>query len=290
MRARTVKYFFREAFTSLRRNRWMSLASIGAVAAALIIFGCFLLLSFNFDHILKDVESQVEISAYLVEDATEEDIARVTTKLAAIEGIEEMQFISKEDALEEFKEQIGEEVFEGLENPLPDAFRIKVEDPQKVGEVAERVARISGIDQVNYGKDVVEKLFKIIQWFRMIGFAIMAMFGAVSIFIISNTIRLTVFARRREISIMKYIGATDWFVRWPFLIEGMVLGFIGSSVAIGVLAAAYHYLYMAVRVNIPMISILPMTYFYDHALIFLLLGTLMGALGSSFSIRRFLRV
>lgn len=290
MRARTTKYFFKEALISLKRNRWMSIASIGAVAAALIIFGSFLLLSLNFDHILMDVESQVEITAYLEEDAGEDDVARITTKLAAIGGIKEIDFIPKEDALEEFKGQIGKEVFEGMENPLPDAFRIKVEVPQQVGEVAQRVAKLSGVDQVKYGKDVVEKLFKIIQWFRMIGFVVMGIFGAVSVFIISNTIRLTVFARRREINIMKYIGATDWFVRWPFLIEGMVLGFIGSSVAIGVLAFAYNYMYTAVRLNIPMISMLPMTDFYDYAWGFLLIGAVIGAFGSSFSIKRFLRV
>lgn len=268
----------------------MSLASVGAVAAALIIFGSFLMLSLNFDHILKDVESQVEITAYLEEGAQKEDIARINTKLVAIAEIKEIDFISKEDALEEFKEQIGKEVFEGMENPLPDAFRIRVEEPLKVGEVAKRVEKLAGVSQVKYGKDVVEKLFKIIQWFRMIGFVIMGIFAAVSIFIISNTIRLTVFARRREINIMKYIGATDWFVRWPFLIEGMVLGLIGSSVAIGALAAAYHYMYSAVRLNIPMISMLPMADFGDYALGFLLIGTVIGAFGSSFSIKRFLRV
>lgn len=290
MRFRTIKYFFKESFTSLVRNRWMSLASIGAVASALIILGSFLLLSVNFDHILKDVESQVEITAYLEDSMDQDGIFRLDKDLNLITGVKEIKFISKEAAIEEFKEQVGKELLEGIENPLPNSFRIKVNDPHEVALVAEKIERYSGIDEVKYGKGIVEKLFNIIHWVRVIGLVIMGVFAAVSIFIISNTIRLTVFARRREINIMKYIGATDWFVRWPFLIEGMVLGLIGSSLAIGILAVAYNYLYITVKLNLPMISLLPKEQFQDYALGFLGIGMLIGAFGSSFSIKRFLNV
>lgn len=290
MKLRTIKYFFKESFTSLIRNRWMSLASIGAVASALIIFGSFLLLSVNFDYILKDVESQVEITAYLEDSVDEAGISELNKSIGAIEGVKEVKFISKEDAIEEFKEQVGRELLEGIENPLPNSFRIKVNDPHEVGTVAEKIQRFVGIEEVKYGKGIVEKLFNIIYWMRIIGMVIMAVFAAVSIFIISNTIRLTVFARRREISIMKYIGATDWFVRWPFLIEGMVLGLIGSSLAIGILAVAYNYLFITVKINLPMIALLPIEEFYNYALGFLGIGMLIGAFGSSFSIKRYLKV
>lgn len=290
MKLRTIKYFFKESFTSLIRNRWMSLASIGAVASALIIFGSFLLLSVNFDYILKDVESQVEITAYLEDSVDEAGISELNKSIGSIEGVKEVKFISKEDAIEEFKEQVGRELLEGIENPLPNSFRIKVNDPHEVGTVAEKIQRFVGIEEVKYGKGIVEKLFNIIYWMRIIGMVIMAVFAAVSIFIISNTIRLTVFARRREISIMKYIGATDWFVRWPFLIEGMVLGLIGSSLAIGILAVAYNYLFITVKINLPMIALLPIEEFYNYALGFLGIGMLIGAFGSSFSIKRYLKV
>lgn len=290
MKLRTIKYFFKESFTSLIRNRWMSLASIGAVASALIIFGSFLLLSVNFDYILKDVESQVEITAYLEDSVDGAGISELNKSIGSIEGVKEVKFISKEDAIEEFKEQVGRELLEGIENPLPNSFRIKVNDPHEVGTVAEKIQRFVGIEEVKYGKGIVEKLFNIIYWMRIIGMVIMAVFAAVSIFIISNTIRLTVFARRREISIMKYIGATDWFVRWPFLIEGMVLGLIGSSLAIGILAVAYNYLFITVKINLPMIALLPIEEFYNYALGFLGIGMLIGAFGSSFSIKRFLKV
>ncbi|MGI6424529.1 MAG: permease-like cell division protein FtsX [Tepidanaerobacteraceae bacterium] len=290
MRLRTIKYFFKESLISLFRNRWMSVASIGAVASSLIILGSFLLLSVNFDFILKDVESQVEITAYLEDSSDSSQIASLNKQLSATNGVSEVKFISKEEAIEEFKEQVGEELLEGIENPLPDSFRIKVNDPHEVAKVAEQIEKFPGIDEVQYGKGVVEKLFNIIYWVRLVGLAIMAVFAAVSVFIISNTIRLTVFARRREINIMKYIGATDWFVRWPFLIEGMVLGLIGSSIAIGVLGVAYNYLYTTIKLNLPMISLLPIEWFYDYALAFLGIGMFIGAFGSSFSIKRFLNV
>ncbi|HHX23200.1 MAG TPA: ABC transporter permease [Thermoanaerobacterales bacterium] len=290
MRLRTIKYFFKESFISLFRNRWMSIASIGAVASSLIILGSFLLLSVNFDFILKDVESQVEITAYLEDSLDSSQIASLNKQLTATNGVSEVKFISKEEAIEEFKEQVGEELLEGIENPLPNSFRIKVNDPHEVAKVAEQIEKFPGMDEVQYGKGVVEKLFNIVYWVRLVGLAIMAVFAAVSVFIISNTIRLTVFARRREINIMKYIGATDWFVRWPFLIEGMVLGLIGSSIAIGVLGVAYNYLYTTIKLNLPMISLLPIEWFYDYALAFLGIGMFIGAFGSSFSIKRFLNV
>ncbi|AYO31177.1 ABC transporter permease [Biomaibacter acetigenes] len=290
MRLRTFNYFFREAFISLIRNRWMSLASIGAVASALIILGSFLLISVNFDHILKDVESQVEITAYLEDTVDSSGITRLNAEISSVSGVKEIKFVSREAALEEFKQQVGKDLLEGIDNPLPNSFRIKVDNPQDVARVAGEIQHLQGVEEVKYGKGVVEKLFNIIYWVRLLGLVIMAIFAAVSIFIISNTIRLTVFARRREINIMKYIGATDWFVRWPFLIEGMVLGFIGAAIAIGILAGGYNYLYNIVRLNIPMISLIPMEEFYNFALGFLAIGMFIGAFGSSFSIRRFLHV
>lgn len=290
VKLRTIRYFFKEAFVNLFRNGWMSLASIGAVASALIIFGSFLMISINFDYIAKNVESQVEITAYVEDSVDKLKINQIELSIKSLDGVKEVVFVSKEQALEEFKKQVGEELLEGIENPLPNSFRIKVETPQEVAGVAERIQKIEGIEEVKYGKGVVEKLFKVTYWMRLMGLAVMAIFATISVFIISNTIRITVFSRRREISIMKYIGATDWFVRWPFLIEGMMLGFTGSLIAIALLAVGYSYLYNMVKLNVPMISLLPLKEFNEYTLGLLLMGTFLGAFGSGFSIRRFLRV
>jgi len=287
---RTVRYFFKEAFANLFRNGWMSLASIGAVASALIIFGSFLMISINFDYIAKTVESQVEITAYVKDSVDQLKMNQIELSIKGLDEVKEVVFVSKEQALEEFKKQVGEELLEGIENPLPNSFRIKVQTPQEVAGVAEKIQKIDGIEEVKYGKGVVEKLFKITYWMRMLGLGVMAIFAVISVFIISNTIRITVFSRRREISIMKYIGATDWFVRWPFLLEGMMLGFSGSLIAIALLALGYSYIYDLVRINIPMISLLPLREFYDYSLGLLIVGTFLGAFGSGFSMRRFLKV
>lgn len=290
MKFRTVRYFFKEAFANLFRNGWMSLASIGAVASALIIFGSFLMISINFDYIAKTVESQVEITAYVKDSVDQLKMNQIELSIKSLDEVKEVVFVSKEQALEEFKKQVGEELLEGIENPLPNSFRIKVQTPQEVAGVAEKIQKIDGIEEVKYGKGVVEKLFKITYWMRMLGLGVMAIFAVISVFIISNTIRITVFSRRREISIMKYIGATDWFVRWPFLLEGMMLGFSGSLIAIALLALGYSYIYDLVRINIPMISLLPLREFYDYSLGLLMVGTFLGAFGSGFSMRRFLKV
>lgn len=287
---RSFRYFFREAFISLIRNKWMSIASIGAVAAALVVLGSFSILSVNFDFILKDVESQVEITAYLKDSVEDNKIRELQREIEAIPRVQEVKFVSKAEAWKEFSEQMGKELLEGMDNPLPNSFRIKAENPHEVADIAGKIERFPEMDEVKYGKGIVEQLFNIIQWLRWIGIGIMIVFTIVSIFIISNTIRLTVFARRREINIMKYIGATDWFVRWPFLIEGMFLGLIGSAISIMILTFSYKYIYRVIKLNIPMIPILPIEEFYQFGLGFLLVGMFIGAFGSGFSIKRFLRV
>lgn len=296
MRLRNFKYFFVQSFVSMVRNAWMSFASIGTVAASLIILGAFLLLALNVDYIASDVESQVEVTAYLNDDLSPEEITAVGLNIMQLDGVSEAIFISKADALKAFREQLGDrgELLKGLENdnPLPASYRIKAEDPLIVGTIASKAWQIKGIEDVKYGKEVVEKLFTLTYWVRLIGLLAMGIFGLISVFIISNTIKLTVFARRKEITIMKYIGSTDWFIRWPFFIEGMVLGLIGAALAVAVLNGIYYYILLEVQLNLPIIKLLPQNSLLitRGSLGFLVLGMMLGAVGSSISIRRFLRV
>jgi len=236
------------------------------------------------------VESQVEITAYLKDGLNQLQVDFLKKQIQNMEEVSEFKFVSKEEAFEEFKKQVGPELLEGIENPLPNSFRIKVKTPKDVVSVAEKIKALQGIEEVKYGKGIVEKLFKITYWMRVIGIAVMLAFAALSVFIISNTIRITVFARRREIQIMKFIGATDWFVRWPFFIEGMILGLIGSIIAILILAVSYNYFYNTIKFNLPMISLVPVQLFYSYLPYFGLMGMFLGALGSGFSLKRFLKV
>lgn len=294
MKIRTFAYFVKEAVKSMFRNGLMTLASIGAVAAALLVLGCFIIITLNINYIVSDIESQVEITAYLNDSLESDQINDIGREIIQIKGVKEVVFVSKAQALEEFKERLKEHknILIGLEedNPLPDSYRIKVLTPEDVGFVAEKVSIIKGVAEVKYAKEVVDKLFTVTRWIRIIALGFMTIFTLVAVFIISNTIKITVFARRKEINIMKYIGATDWFIRWPFFIEGMLMGFIGASIAIGILMGGYYYLLKVLYTHIRIIKLLPIKYFYDYAGYMALAGAIIGSLGSTISIRKFLKV
>jgi len=294
LKIRTFGYFIKEAVKSMFRNGLMSLASIGAVAAALLVLGCFIIITLNINYIVSDIESQVEITAYLNDSLENDQINDIGREIIQIKGVKEVVFISKAQALEEFKERLKEHknILIGLEedNPLPDSYRIKALTPGDVGYVAEKVSSIKGVAEVKYAKEIVDKLFTITRWIRIIALSFMAIFTLVAVFIISNTIKITVFARRKEINIMKYIGATDWFIRWPFFIEGMLMGFIGASIAIGILMGGYYYLLKVFYTQIRIIKLLPIKHFYDYAWYMVLTGAVIGSLGSTISIRKFLKV
>ncbi|MDI3535406.1 MAG: cell division transport system permease protein [Thermosediminibacterales bacterium] len=295
MRVRTFGYFFRQAVVSILRNSLMSFASVSSVAAVLIILGMVLLLGLNVDYIASDIESQVEITAYLADGLDVKQVSEIGQKLIQVKGIKEVKFVSKDEALKEFKKQLGDQgdLLEGIkeDNPLPDFYRIKTINPSDISEVAAELDNIEGIVDIVYGKEVVDKLFKLTGWTRLIGLATITIFAFVSIFIISNTIRLTVFARRKEIGIMKYIGATEWFIRWPFLIEGMLLGLIGALISVSVINISYYYLTKTVAQSLPVIKLIPFdSLLYKITVGFMAIGALLGALGSGISIRRFVKV
>ncbi|MGB9780517.1 permease-like cell division protein FtsX [Caldanaerobacter sp.] len=292
---RNIRYFIREGFSNLARNRLMTIASITSVMAALVILGMFLLIILNVNHMAYQVESQLELKAFLKDGLTEEEINKIGEEIKSIDGVSSVVFESKEQALEKFKKQLGEKSYllEGLEkdNPLPQSYIIKVKDANLIKNVADDIKGIKGIEQVSYGQDVVEKLLAIIRVVRIAGLAIISILFVISIVIISNTIKLGVFARRREINIMKYIGATDWFIRWPFLIEGVVLGLLGALLSVAVLALMYGYTLDYVSNRLVVFDLLPLSAIIkDMALYFAVIGALIGAVGSGLSIKRFLNV
>lgn len=205
------------------------------------------------------------------------------------------EYISKERALERFRERLGEQqsILNALgdNNPLPNGYDIKVERPEQIKEIAQIIANIQGVENVRYGKEMVEKLFSLTKMIRTFGLIIIVFLALAATFIISNTIRLTVFARRREIGIMKYVGATDWFIRWPFLLEGMMLGFLGALIAVLVLMKLYSVFTGHMSVSIAFLPILPSYPILIYLAVFLLgVGMAIGALGSTISLRRFLHV
>ncbi|HPZ43618.1 MAG TPA: permease-like cell division protein FtsX [Bacillota bacterium] len=293
MRLSTIAYYFREAFYSVLRNSWLSVASIGVVAVSLLILGSSLLVVMNANKIAENLESSVEISVFLQDETTPEDIKELEAALRSLPEVAELKFVSKQEALKEMQENFGEQgdILEGLEekNPLPDTFRIKTQTVEQVVPLARELAAYPRVDQVRYGQGVVEKLLDLSRWVRTAGLVTMVLLAIAAVFLIATTIRLSVFARRKEIGIMKFLGATNWFVRFPFLLEGMFLGLAGALLAVVAVYYGYQSLVKNIQVSLPFMQLVT-----DHSLLvpmlegLLVLGLALGALGSLISLRKFL--
>lgn len=292
----SVQYIFREAFKSLRRNVLISLASTGTMAITLLVAGIFFLILVNTQNITSNLESDIEISVSLKDGLSSQAIEDVGKKIKSIPGVAEERFISKDQALADLKKKLGRrEIFEAMggQNPLPHVYRVKVENPRQVNDVAAKIEKLPGIEKVNYGREIVERLFAITRWLRLIGYVLMALLALATLFLVGTTIRLAFFARRKEIQIMKFIGATNWFIRWPFLVEGIVIGLVGSLLAAGLLAAAYFSLLNYVYSS-PYLAFIPLRDDRQFLILFfsatVASGIVLGALGSIISLHRYLKV
>jgi len=299
MKLRTIKYTFAQGLTGLWRNRGMAIASIGSVAASLMILGLIITLVLNISNAADLAQMQFdEVQIFLQEDLSIEEIDSVGKQIEQIHGISEVIYESKEMALERFKESFGEEgyLLDGLEqkNPLPNSYIIQVDSLEVADQVVEELSPIEGIDEIKYYKELISQLLNIAKFIRTAGLIIILILIFVAIFIISNTIKITLNARRQEIGIMKDVGATNWFIRWPFLIEGMILGFIGAVVSIIVVYFGYQYAFDVITSRFYVMLgayLIPVQVMMDKVVImFGVLGTGVGAIGSVFSLRRYLKV
>lgn len=294
VKPRTFGYFLQSAGSSLLRNSWMTLASIGTVAVALLVLGVFILLAVNIGAMAAQVEEQVELTAYLA-DLSPEQRNRLENELKAIPGVAAVTFVSREEAWQRLLEWYGDDrdFLAGWEedNPLREAFEVRANSAFRIAEIAGAVAEVRGVEEVVYGREIVEQLLSITRGVRFVGIGLMAGLALAATFIIANTIRITVFARRREISIMRYVGATAWFVRWPFVIEGLALGIIGAILASSVLAWGYYFAVRSVSTAIPFWPfVAPWPLLQRLALALIGLGALIGVIGSALSVRRYLDV
>ncbi|MFA7149351.1 MAG: permease-like cell division protein FtsX [Syntrophomonadaceae bacterium] len=294
MRPGSIIYFLREALKSLSRNRLLSIATISTVAISILILGFAVLLTINAGALMNYLESDVEIVAFLDKDLTKSQISDVKQDLTAITGVKSVKFVSREQALAKLQESYGGKEYNLKEtlgkNPLPHSYEIKADDPHSVPQIAVQVKKIDGIYKVNYGQGVVERLFKVTRWVRIVSMVFIVLLVFAAVFLIATTIRLAIFARRKEIYLMKLIGSTDWFVRWPFFIEGVFLGTVGGLIAILVLAAGYGSLinHMDVLFFLPLVTnpkILSNVYIG-----LLICGAVLGVLGTWVSLNRFLDV
>ena len=301
MTIKKLNYIFRQAFKSIWRNRMMGLASIGSVTAVLIILGFVLIIVLNVNNVaLATKETFDEIAVYIKDDVEEAQIQELGKSFKEIDGVMGVAYQTKDYALEKLKEDWGRDAYllEGLRNnPLPNTYVVQLTDVQNSDYVIKQIQTFEGVESVQYYKDAVNSLIRIADFIKRGGAGIIIILLLISVFIISNTIKITVLNRQKEIELMQYIGATNGYVRGPFMIEGITLGFLGSVLAIFLIFFGYNYLinYLAGRyialfsgvsgylVGVEMIL-------NDLIIIFLTIGIGIGILGSLISLKKFLSV
>ena len=295
MRFSTKEYFVKETYKSIRRNGFMSFASISTVAVSLLVLGMFLMLFLNTNHLAQYLESQVQVSVYMQDSATDKELAAVKEKLTKMPGVVKVTQVSKQQALERFKKRLGDQKqllnSLGKDNPFPNSFEVQVDSPERIKVLTPQLGQLPKVETAKFGQEVVEHLFQLTKILRFGGILLVVFLAMATPFIISNPIRLTVFARRTEVIIMKYVGATAWFIRWPFLLEGMTLRFFGAVVASILINSIYSGLLERIHATLAFLPLLPTSPLLLYVDLFLLVaGTGIGALGSYISLRKFLRV
>jgi cell division transport system permease protein len=305
MKISTGLRHLREGTKNVARNGWMTFASVSSISISLFILGLFLLLTLNVNYLAQQIESQVEIRVYLEVGTTDAQIATLQQQIQAMPQVASVKFVSKEEGLQYLRNRLGEsgkdllQGFDGDNNPLNDSFTVEVKDPHSVGDTAGAIEQLNEgqfprpIYKVSYGKGTVESMFKVTEVIRNVGLVLVLLLAVTAIFLIANTIKLTIINRRREISIMKLVGATNSFIRWPFFIEGALLGFLGSLIPVAALLYGYWALLNTsqVELNLLLIKLLPWNAVsYSVAGLLLGLGVVIGIWGSLLSVRKYLRV
>jgi cell division transport system permease protein len=287
-----VKFFLGEVLRNFSRNTGMQLTAIGTVAITIVLLGLFLFVRAALADAGNRLLDQIEISAYLRPDATAAQAAAIGGFLAKDPRIATAQFVPKKQGLAELRARTRGAIDTELltENPLPDKFRIRVREPEQVDSVAATVRRLSGVDNVVYGQKIVQRLLALGGVLRRVGIGLILAFVGVASIIISNTIRLTVFARRREIAIMQLVGATNTYIRLPFICEGLLDGLIGALVALALLAGARAALWPRLLEALPWVQLTAMP--VDARILatqLILTGVAIGVLASWISVGRYLR-
>lgn len=288
-------YIIAETFKGLYRNRWMCITSTGVVVVTLLMLGVFMLVNLNVGHITETVKEQVEIVVYIDDSAGQNELDELEKMLSDHPGVAEARYISNEEHMNRLQRQLGgmlEGYDSGMENPLLASYEVKTVVPESVVELAREFETYPGVSEVFYGQGYVENLFSVTRVIQLVGLALMIGLSITAVFLISHTIKLTVMMRKKEISIMKYVGATNWFIRWPFLLEGLLMGFAGAVLPLLALYYIYQYSIEWVMVNnLLFLNLLPVEeVIFELAKYLVPLGTALGILGSTFSMGRFLRV
>ena len=296
MKISTLNYFIVDALKSIKRNRTISIAAMITVLITFFVFGTFTLLALNFNKSIEDVASKIQIQVYLKDDIKLVDQKEIELKLMEQSQISEVTYESKDEAFLNLKENLGsnEGLLEGYDltnNPLPSSFIVNLKDPSYAEEVIKSVENMTGVEGIGNQQDVINTISKFVNIVQIVGIGLFVVFVGVSVFLIMNTIKLTVYSRRREVGIMKFVGATDWFIRWPFVIEGIIIGAIGSLVSSVLLFFAYNGVFRWIVSSMFIVNLIQPQFVLTTLLgCFVGGGIVVGAIGSIFALRKFLVV
>jgi len=291
-------YFIREGVRGIFLHGFMSFAAVGVIVACLLIMGSFSLLAFNMDSMIRDVQGDNELLVFIEETLTRDQALSLGTEIAQIENVYRRDFVTRDQALDEYTDKMDEEnrwLFEGLDdNPLRDRYIVHLEDVERMQETIEELESLPGVAWINARPDIVQQLGKMRSAVNAICLLLIVMLMAVSVFIISNTIKLATFARREEIGIMRVVGATKQFIRWPFIIEGFLLGLMGAVIAFLLQWRVYGIFVNSIQNMLSSVALIRSVPFgeilWPMLAVFLLAGFLAGVGGSVLTIRRFLKI
>jgi len=296
MKIRGVRYFFSEAFKNIFSNGWMTIASIFTVIASLLVLGVFLTLSINVSNMAGNLEDNYQIVVFVDEKVSDDGVKIIGSQIKNTDNVTDAVLTTREERLVILREKMGENAAKldryKDDNPLRDMYQVTLDDLSKSEHTIDKIEKIDGIAKIQRNEEAIDKLVKAANYIKTFSLWIIIALAIVSIFIISNTIKLTVYTRRKEINIMKFVGATDWFIRWPFIIEGIFIGLIGAAASIGLILGGYSLLVGIVdSLGIAFITMKPLEELLGTVIGSSLgLGAVLGGIGSFISVRKHLNV
>lgn len=296
MKINTINYFIGDAFKSLRRNKTISIASMITVLITFVVLGVFSLVAQNANLAIEGVQSKVQLKVYLEDDVKLIDKREIEVKLRDQSGVKSVEFESKEDAYNNFADSMGDSsgILQGYtidNNPFPESYVVNLEDPSYAEDITEAVEEMEGVESVSDQQELINTVQNVVKGIRIVGGILFVVLIGVSIFLIMNTTKLTVYSRRREVGIMKFVGATDWFIRWPFIIEGMVIALIGALLSTVVVFFFYKWIVTIIASKMLMVKLVAPTYVFISLLWKFALGSIVvGGFASFIALRKFLTV
>jgi len=295
VRFNVINYLIGEGIKNLFKNKKSTISSLMIMCATMLIFGLFFVIGENINAFVKNVAEAQEIRVIIDDTATEEDIDEIGRQLYEIEGVRNAEFISKEDAYEYMKEMVGEELLEGREKLFSVSYDVTLTDLELNEEVQESILQLEHIKKIESSNKVISQVISLAKGVRIVTAGLLVLLVIISVAIISNTIKLAVHARRKEISIMKYVGATNSFIRWPFLVEGVIIGVVAGLLSVAIIGIAYTYIANNMAgtsfLELAKWKLVEFSDMFNLILtVYLALGVGIGVVGSSISMKKYLEV